>query len=111
MPPMPFLMPPLFITAVKDICAINTFEKLLNILFSEVHCLHFGFTTLLFSETTTDMSLHELSNVFPLSTRISVFSSSPTRRPCCSCVVTPARNALEEQRWREVNGILVAHVL
>ena len=25
---MPFLMPPLFITAVKDICTINTFEKL-----------------------------------------------------------------------------------
>ena len=24
--------------AVKDICAINTFEKLLNILFSEVYC-------------------------------------------------------------------------
>ena len=26
-----------FITAVKDICAISTFEKLLNILFSEVY--------------------------------------------------------------------------
>ena len=38
MPPMPFPMPLLFITAVKDICAINTFEKLLNILFSEVYC-------------------------------------------------------------------------
>ena len=38
MPPMPFPMPPLFITAVKDICAINTFEKLLNILCSEVYC-------------------------------------------------------------------------
>ena len=38
MPPMPFLMPPLFNTAVKDICAINTLEKLLNILFSEVYC-------------------------------------------------------------------------
>ena len=33
---MPFMMPPLFITAVKDICAINTLEKLLKILFSEV---------------------------------------------------------------------------
>ena len=38
MPPMPFPMPPLFITAVKDICAINAFEKLLNILYSEVYC-------------------------------------------------------------------------
>ena len=29
---------PLFNTAVKDIFAIDTFEKLLNILFSEVYC-------------------------------------------------------------------------
>ena len=28
----------LLLLAVKDICAINTFEKLLNILFSEVYC-------------------------------------------------------------------------
>ena len=27
MPPMPFPMPLLFITAVKDICAINTFTS------------------------------------------------------------------------------------
>ena len=33
-----FPMSPLFNTAVKDICAINTFEKLLHILFSEVYC-------------------------------------------------------------------------
>ena len=65
MPPMPFPMPLLFITAVKDICAINTFEKLLNILFSEVYCWYFGFTTLLFSATITDMSLYEVLNLFP----------------------------------------------
>ena len=34
---IPFPMPPLFNTAVKDICAINTFEKLFNILLSEVY--------------------------------------------------------------------------
>ena len=28
---MPFPMPSLFITAVKDMCTVNTFEKLLNI--------------------------------------------------------------------------------
>ena len=43
---MPFPIPLMFITAVKDICATNTFEKLLNILFSEVstplkNCLTF----------------------------------------------------------------------
>ena len=67
MPPMPFPMPLLFITVVKDIIlfAINTFEKLLNILFSEVYCWYFGFTTLLFSATITDMSLYELLNLFP----------------------------------------------
>ena len=64
MPPMPFQIPPLFNTAVKDICAINTFEKLLNILFSEVYCWHFGFRRLLFSATITDMSLYELLNLF-----------------------------------------------
>ena len=37
MPPMPFPMPSLFNTAVKDICAINTFEKLPNILFGKVN--------------------------------------------------------------------------
>ena len=40
MPPMPFPMPPLFNTAVKDICAIETFEKLPNILFSEVYTVN-----------------------------------------------------------------------
>ena len=64
MPPMPFPMPPLFITAVKDICTINTFEKLLNVLFSEVSCWHFGFTTPQFSATTTDMSLYEVLTLF-----------------------------------------------
>ena len=64
MPPMPFPMPLLFITAVKDVCATKTFEKLLNILFSEVYCWYFGFTTFLFYETTTDMSLHEVLNLF-----------------------------------------------
>ena len=65
MPPMPFPIPLLFITAVKDICAINTFEKLLNILFSEVCCWYFSFTTLLFSTTITDISLYEVLNLFP----------------------------------------------
>ena len=54
------LMPSLFIKAVQDISTINTFEKLLNILFREVNCLHFGFTTRLFPATTNDMSLYEL---------------------------------------------------
>ena len=54
-----------FSTAVKDICTINTFEKLRNILFSEAYCWYFGFTTLLFSATITDMSLYELLNLFP----------------------------------------------
>ena len=35
MPPMPFPMPPLFYAAVKDICAIHTLEKLLNIYLAE----------------------------------------------------------------------------
>ena len=65
MPPMPFPMPPLFITSVKDIYAINTFEKLLNISFSEVYCWHFGCTTPLFSVTTTDRSLYEALTLFP----------------------------------------------
>ena len=65
MPPMPFPIPPLFNTAVKDICAINTFEKLLDILFSEVYCWYFGFTTLLFSATITDMSLYDVLVLFP----------------------------------------------
>ena len=65
MPPIPFSMPPLFITAVKDICAINTFEKLLNILFSEVSCWHFGFTTPFSPFFTIDMSLYEVLTLFP----------------------------------------------
>ena len=65
MQPMPFPIPALFNIAVKDICAINTFEKLFHILLSEVYCSHFGFTTLLLSETTTDMSLYEVLNFFP----------------------------------------------
>ena len=59
MPPMPSL----FIKAVKDICTINTFE-LLNILFSEVNCLHFGFTTRLFPDTTNDLSIYEVLKLF-----------------------------------------------
>ena len=59
MQPMPSPIPASFNIAVKDICAINTFEKLFHILLSEVYCSHFGFTTLLLSETTTDMSLYE----------------------------------------------------
>ena len=64
MQPMPSPIPALFNIAVKDICAINTFEKLFHILLSEVYCSHFGFTTLLLSETTTDMSLYEVLNLF-----------------------------------------------
>ena len=60
MPPMP----PLFITAVKDICTINTLEKLFNILCSDVYYWHFGFTTS-FSTTTTDMFLYDLLKLFP----------------------------------------------
>ena len=56
---------PLFNTAIKDKCAINIFEKLHNIFFSEVYCSHFGFATLLFSATTTDMSPYEVLNLFP----------------------------------------------
>ena len=88
MSPMPFPIPPLFIRAVKDICAINTFQKLLKILFSDIRCRYFGFTALLFSATTTDMSLAiwSIKVVSPLTTRILVFSSSPARRPWC---ITP----------------------
>ena len=101
-------MPPLLNTAVKNVCTINTFEKLLNILFSEVYChmsalqhywakfphspihhytsiygallfsvspvrctciIKYGavrkFFPLLFSVTTTDMSLYEVLKLFP----------------------------------------------
>ena len=34
---MPFPMPPLVITAVKNICTVNAFEKLLKFLISEVY--------------------------------------------------------------------------
>ena len=37
MPPKPFQMPPLLITAVKNKCTCNT-QKFLNFLFSEVYC-------------------------------------------------------------------------
>ena len=79
MPPMPFPMPLLFITAVKDICAINTFEKLLNILFSEVY-----YITIVFRNYNWYVSIWGIKFVSPLTTRTSVFSSSPTRRPWCS---------------------------
>ena len=49
--------PPLFIAAVKDICTINNFEELLNILFSQVNCQHFGFKMRLLITTTNDLSL------------------------------------------------------
>ena len=84
MPPMPFPMPPLFVTAVKDICVINTFEKLLKILFSEVYCWYFGFTTLVFRNYNWYVSIWIIKFVSPLTTHISLFSSSPTRRPWCS---------------------------
>ena len=83
-PDATFQMPPLFITVVKDICAINTFEKLRNILFSEVYCWYFGITTLLFSVTITDMSLYEVLHLFPRWPLVFwSISLSPTRRPWC----------------------------
>ena len=57
---MPFPMPPLFITAVKDICPINTFR---NILFYFINIL--ALQILFFSATTTDMSLYEVLKLFP----------------------------------------------
>ena len=59
-PPMPFPMPPLFITAAKDICAINTFR---NILFYFINIL--ALQILFFSANTTDMSLYEVLKLFP----------------------------------------------
>ena len=64
MPPIPFPMPPLIFTAVKDICKINTFEKLPHILFDEVYCQHFDFATRLFSATTTDLFLYDVLQLF-----------------------------------------------
>ena len=52
-----FPMPPLFVTVVNDICTIKTFEKLLNIVFSEVCSSHFSVTTRLFPATTHDLSV------------------------------------------------------
>ena len=101
MQPMPFPIPALFNIAVKDICAINTFEKLFHILLSEVYCSHFGFTTLLLSATTTDMSLYEVLNLFsrwPL-----VFRSFLPAPLVARDVVTPweigSRRALH-QGWK-----------
>ena len=65
MPLMPFPMPPLFITAVKDICTINTFEELLNIYLAKYIVNILALQTLLFSATTTDMSLYEVLKLFP----------------------------------------------
>ena len=61
---MPFPMPRLFITAVKDVGTINTSEKLLKILFSEVYCKHFGSTTRFFFATTNNLSLYKLLKLF-----------------------------------------------
>ena len=78
-------MPPLFITAVKDICVINTFRKLLNILFSDVYCFTFRlYNTIVFWNYNWCVSIWCIEFVSPLTTRISVFSSSPARRPWCS---------------------------
>ena len=41
------------------------FEKLHNSLFCAVYCWHFSFITLLFSTTTTDLSLYEVFKLFP----------------------------------------------
>ena len=104
MPPMPSL----FIKAVKDICTINTFE-LLNILFSEVNCLHFGFTTRLFPHTTNDMSIYEVWKLFhcwPL-----VFGSFFLSPLVARDVVTPFTESFHlvctPVRWHWSNGNLV----
>ena len=79
MPPMP----PLFITAVKDVRTIKTFEnclkKLLNILFAK-----YTVNTFVFCNYNWSISIRGIKVVSPLTTRISVFSSSPARRPWCS---------------------------
>ena len=94
MPPMTFPILPLFITAVKDIWKI---EKLLNILFSEVYCWHFGFRRLLFSATKTDMSLYEVLNLF---TRWPLVFRSFLHPPLVARdVVTPALR-YEFSKWR-----------
>ena len=106
MPPMPFPMPLLFITAVKDICAINTFEKLLNILFSEVYCWYFGFTTLLFSATITDMSLYEVLNLFPSWPHVfRSFLYSPLARD----VLTPDCSDSKDGMWSVSTSRCRAH--
>ena len=85
MPPMPFPMPPLFDTAAKDISAINTFEKLLNILFSEGYWLTLRlYNTIVFCNYNWYVSIWIIKFVSPLTTRISVFTSFPARRPWCS---------------------------
>ena len=94
MPPMPSL----FIKAVKDICTINTFE-LLNILFSEVNCLHFGFTTRLFPDTTNDLSIYELWKLFhrwPL-----VFGSFILSPLVARDVVTPSSYDPQQQLFTD----------
>ena len=94
MQPMPFPIPALFNIAVKDICAINTFEKLFHILLSEVYCSHFGFTTLLLSATTTDMSLYEVLNLFPAD-HLYFLTASLIARDVVTPLITQA-NDLEE---------------
>ena len=77
MPPIPFPMPPLIFTAVKDICKINTFEKLPHILFDEVYCQHFDFATRLFSATTTDLFLYDVLQFFSADHSYFAFFPSP----------------------------------
>ena len=79
-------MPPLFNTAVKDKCAIN-------ILFSEVYCSHFGCATLFFfCNYNWYVSIWSIKFVSPLTTRISVFASSPACRLWCSNSPQSARS-------------------
>ena len=85
MPPMPFPMPSLFNTAAKDICAINTFEKIAKNLISEGYWLTFRlYNTIVFCNYNWYVSIWSIKFVSPLTTRISVFSSFPARRPWCS---------------------------
>ena len=71
MPLMPSPKPPLFIKAVKDICSINTFEKLPK-LWSKL---------LTFRLYNTIVSIWIIKAVSPLTTRIWVVFSIPARRP------------------------------
>ena len=105
----PAFLSPLFITAVKDICTVNTFEKLLHISFSEGYCWHFGFTTQLLSATTTDLSIYEVLRLFlrwPL-----IFQSIFLFRQCLIFVVntvtTCSKDLARTISWTKVTSTVI----